>query len=111
MGFLHGKSLVHLNVYANQRDPEVWEELDKFIPERFDGEAGKKRIASSSLLPFSKEERDCIGKYFAFLKTKIALAALICRYDRDVVDVDEVYARRLTSIPKGGCKVYLSHRK
>ena len=55
--------------------------------------------------------RDCIGKYFALLETKIALSALICRYDGEVVDKDEVYARRLTSIPKGGCKVYLSHRK
>ena len=110
-GFLLGNSLVHLNVYAIQRDPEVWEEPDKFIPERFVGEAGKKRIASSSFLPFSKGMRDCIGKYFALLETKIALAALICRYDGEVVDTDEVYARRLTSIPKGGCKVYLSHRK
>ena len=109
-GFQLGSSIVHLNFYAMQRDEDVWEEANQFVPERFMGEEGKQMITSFSFLPFSKGSRDCIGKYFAMLELKIALAALICRYDGIVVDQDEVYTTRLTSIPMGGCKVHLSRR-
>jgi len=98
-----GDSIVHLNFYAIQRDPDVWGssgDVEKFVPERFMGEEGRKLMNSFSFLPFSKGSRDCIGKYFALLETKIALAALITRYDgvalaslllddEDVVDDDD----------------------
>jgi cytochrome P450 len=105
-----GKAIVHLNFYAIQRDPEVWDNADSFIPERFLGDDGKTRVASYSWLPFSKGARDCIGKYFALLEAKIALAVLISRYDASIVDDKEVYASRLTAIPLGGCQVKLSRR-
>ena len=105
-----GKGIVHLNFYAIQRDPDIWDDPDVFIPERFLGEEGRKRVASSGFLPFSKGARDCIGKYFALLEAKIALAALICRYDGNVVDENEVYTTRLTSIPMGDCAVKLRFR-
>lgn len=109
--YLFGNSIVHLNFYAMQRDPGAWENPNAFMPERFLGEDGKKRALSFSFVPFSKGPRDCIGKYFALLETKIALAALVCRYDASVVDADEVYTTRLTSIPKNGCKVNLCRRR
>ncbi|KAL3808862.1 hypothetical protein ACHAXA_004149 [Cyclostephanos tholiformis] len=109
-GYLLGNSIVHLNFYAIQRDPRVWDVPDEFAPDRFLGEVGRKRIASSSFVPFSKGARDCIGKYFALLEIKIALAALICRYDGDVIDPNEAYVTRLTSIPRGGCEVNLRRR-
>jgi len=106
-GYSLGNAIVHLNFYAIQRDPDVWENADSFIPDRFLGEEGKKRIASYNFLPFSKGMRDCIGKYFALIETKVALAVLISRYDATVVDEVELYGLRLTSIPMGGCKVEL----
>ncbi len=109
-GWRLGESIVHLNFYAIQRDPDLWEKPDDFVPERFLGEDGRKRISSSGFLPFSKGARDCIGKYFALLEAKIALATLICRYDGTIVDEDEVYTTRLTSIPRGGCAVNLHLR-
>jgi cytochrome P450 len=109
-GYLLGDSIVHLNFYAIQRDPDAWDGPNEFVPERFLGDDGRRRISSSSFLPFSRGARDCIGKYFALLEIKIALAALICRYDGDAIDADEVYVARLTSIPRGGCKVNLRRR-
>ena len=106
-GWRLGESIVHLNFYAIQRDPDLWEKPNDFIPERFLGEDGRKRISSSGFLPFSKGARDCIGKYFALLEAKLALATLICRYDGKIVEENEVYTTRLTSIPRGGCAVYL----
>ena len=101
-----------LNFYALQRDPAIWgENAEEFVPERFMGDAGRENVASFAFLPFSKGPRDCIGKYFALLEAKIALAALVCRYDGDVVDANEEYATRLTSIPRNGCKVNLRRRK
>jgi cytochrome P450 len=110
-GYLLQDSVVHINFYAIQRDPDYWYEPNKFIPSRFLGDKGKERITSSFFLPFSKGTRDCIGKYFALLEIKIALAALITKYDGCVVTTDEEYVARLTSIPKNGCMVNLSRRK
>ena len=107
-----GGSVVHLNLYAIQRDPDVWgPDANEFVPERFLGDEGRKLIASYSFLPFSKGSRDCIGKYFALLETKIALAALVTRYDGVALDVkNEVCTARLTFVPMNGCKVKLNHR-
>ena len=109
-GYKLGDSIVHLNFYAIQRDPDVWDDADSFVPERFMGEDGKKRVATFSFLPFSRGMRDCIGKYFALIETKVALAVLISRYDASVVDHSELYGSRLTSIPLGGCKVAMRRR-
>jgi cytochrome P450 len=110
-GYKLGGSIVHLNFYAIQRDPDYWgPDANEFRPERFLGEAGRANLRSQHFLPFSRGSRDCIGKYFALLEAKIALAALIVRYDGTVVDDDEVYAARLTSIPGNGCQVKLSRR-
>jgi len=107
-----GECIVSLNAYAIQRDPDVWgEDAAEFRPERFLGEEGRKNISSFGFLPFSKGSRDCIGKYFALLEAKIALAALITRYDGTPVNADqEVYTARLTSVPKNGCLVNLTRR-
>jgi len=107
-----GKCIVTLNFYAIQRDPDIWgEDANKFCPERFLGDEGRKKINSFGFLPFSKGSRDCIGKYFALLEAKIALAGLITRYDGKLVDADkEVYTARLTSVPKNGCLVKLTRR-
>jgi len=107
-----GKCIVTINSYAIQRDPDVWgKDAHEFRPERFLGEKGRKKISSFGFLPFSKGSRDCIGKYFALLEAKIALAALITRYDGTPVEAEkEVYTARLTSVPKNGCKVKLTRR-
>ncbi len=108
-----GKAIVHLDFYAVQRDPDIWgEDANDFRPERFLGDEGRKKSNSFGFLPFSKGSRDCIGKYFALLETKIALAALITRYDGRVVDADqEVFTAKITNVPKNGCKVKLARRQ
>lgn len=108
-----GKAIVHVDFYAIQRDPDLWgEDANEFRPERFLGDEGRKKINSFGFLPFSKGSRDCIGKYFALLETKIALAALITRYDGSVVDAEqEVFTAKITNVPKNGCKVKLARRQ
>ncbi|VEU38684.1 unnamed protein product [Pseudo-nitzschia multistriata] len=107
-----GASMIHLNVYAIQRDPDVWgPDANDFVPERFLGDEGRNLISSHSYLPFSKGSRDCIGKYFALLEAKIAIAALVTRYDGVPLDKEnEVYMARITSLPENGCKMKLSRR-
>lgn len=107
-----GNTIVILNAYAIQRDPDLWgKDANEFRPERFLGDEGRKKVLSFGFLPFSKGSRDCIGKYFAMLEAKIALAALITRYDGTPVDADkEVYTAVITSVPKNGCLVKLARR-
>lgn len=111
--FKLGHSVVHLNFYAIQRDPDFWgKDANEFVPERFLGDEGRKLSQSYSFLPFSKGSRDCIGKYFALLETKIALAALITRFDGVALDAEnEVYRSKITSSPLNGCRVNLSLRQ
>eukprot|EP00531_Pseudo-nitzschia_arenysensis_P004444 CAMPEP_0116130100 /NCGR_PEP_ID=MMETSP0329-20121206/8275_1 /TAXON_ID=697910 /ORGANISM="Pseudo-nitzschia arenysensis, Strain B593" /LENGTH=513 /DNA_ID=CAMNT_0003624407 /DNA_START=119 /DNA_END=1659 /DNA_ORIENTATION=+ len=103
-----GKAIIHLDFYAIQRDPDIWgEDANDFRPERFLGDEGRKKINSFGFLPFSKGSRE----YFALLETKIALAALITRYDGSVVDADqEIFTAKITNVPKNGCKVKLARR-
>lgn len=107
-----GGSVLVVNCYAIQRDPDLWgPDAHLFRPDRFLGSSGKALQNSFGFLPFSRGTRDCIGKYFALLEIKIALAALVTRYNGQAVRPDEeVYTARLTSIPKNGCLVQLEHR-
>lgn len=107
-----GGSVLVVNCYSIQRDPDLWgPEAHRFRPERFLGNSGKALQNAFGFLPFSRGTRDCIGKYFALLEIKVALAALVTRYDGTAVRPDqEVYTARLTSIPKNGCLVQLEHR-
>mmetsp|Transcript_23792 Transcript_23792/g.52006 ORF Transcript_23792/g.52006 Transcript_23792/m.52006 type:complete len:241 (-) Transcript_23792:382-1104(-) len=107
-----GGSVLHLNLYAIQRDPDVWgPDANEFVPERFMGDQGRRLVASHSFLPFSRGPRDCIGKYFALLETKIALAVLVTRYDGVALEAEnEVYTTRITSLPMNGCRVKLRPR-
>jgi len=104
-----GGSVLVLNFYAIQRDPDLWgSDANQFRPERFMGAEGRSKLNSFGFLPFSGGSRDCIGKYFALLEIKIALAALVTRYNGTAVDANqEVLTARLTSIPKNGCLVQL----
>lgn len=107
-----GGCAVSLNFYAIQRDPDTWgPTANDFCPERFLGEEGRTLARSNSFLPFSRGQRDCIGKYFALLEAKIAIACLVTRFDGIAVDPEkEVYRSQVISGPLNGCKVRLSRR-
>jgi cytochrome P450 len=103
-----GGAVLYINPYVMHRLPQYWENPNDFLPDRFVGL--KPEMYSHKFLPFSKGKRDCLGKYFAMIEAKLAVAALVQRYDMKCQNVDEKIGTRITSYPMGGAKVYLALR-
>ena len=67
---------VLLSQYMIHRDPRLWDNPDRFEPERF-LEANKERLPKRAYFPFSIGQRKCIGDNFAKMEAKLALATIL----------------------------------
>lgn len=86
---------------AVHKDPEVWEEPDRFDPDRFLPENVKKR-PPHSYKPFGAGLRACIGRQFAIHEAVLVLATLVHRFDIQAdPDYDLSVTERLTMLPEG----------
>lgn len=84
-------TMLLVNAWAMQRDPELWVEPNKFQPERW---LGKGREERQKMLPFGIGRRSCPGEGLAMKVVGLTLAALIqCfewgRVDDELVDLHE----------------------
>ena len=72
-------SLIFMSAHYTHRHPEIWEEPDKFDPERFTPErsAGRPRFA---YFPFGGGPRICIGNAFAMMEAQLVLATVAQHY-------------------------------
>ncbi|MED6137242.1 hypothetical protein PIB30_063230 [Stylosanthes scabra] len=75
------KTTVYLNVWAIQRDPELWENPEEFIPERFESVQIDFKGQDFQLMPFGTGRRGCIGISFGLASTEIILANLLYWFD------------------------------
>lgn len=107
-GYCIGNSVLLVNAYVMHRHPALWKRPNEFLPERFLD--GSEEDINSKFMPFSKGKRDCIGKYFALLEAKLAVSALVMRYDLECDDPTDHIFQLLTNIPKQGAKVRFSRR-
>ncbi|KAL7292865.1 hypothetical protein TKK_0013539 [Trichogramma kaykai] len=67
---------VIFHLYDTHRDPNFWEDPDKFDPERFSPERSHGRHPFS-YLPFSAGPRNCIGQKFALMELKSLMARIL----------------------------------
>jgi cytochrome P450 len=93
------------SVHELHHDPKLWEEPEKFDPERFLG-TNKGKINPVAFQPFGTGPRNCIGMRFAILEIKLALARLLCKYKlvagpSTEVDIQVDY-KPITMTPKNG---------
>ncbi|XP_057322620.1 cytochrome P450 9e2-like [Microplitis mediator] len=65
-------------VWAIHRDPQYFPDPEKFIPERFIGDA-KDDLNTSAYLPFGVGPRMCIGNRFALLEIKVLFFYLLAK--------------------------------
>lgn len=73
-------TLVSINHWALHHDPEAWEEVDRFIPERYLDENGKLGPKPKNWLPFSAGKRVCLGEFVAKPELHLIFAGLMQRY-------------------------------
>lgn len=71
---------VIINHWALHHDPEAWNEVDRFIPERFLDENGKLGPKPKNWLPFSAGKRVCLGEFVAKPELHLIFASLMQRY-------------------------------
>ncbi|CAI0446836.1 unnamed protein product [Linum tenue] len=82
------KTRVLINAYAIMRDPDMWEDPDKFMPERFllGGDDGH----DFRFLPFGGGRRGCIGYTHVYMIMHTTMAALVQCFDWKVKDGEHV---------------------
>jgi cytochrome P450 len=103
-----GGAVLYIAPYVLHRLPQYWDNPDDFIPERFINVAPASY--STKFIPFLRGPRDCLGKYFALLEAKIAVSALVQKYDMECANPHEELGYRLTAYPLHGAKIYFSPR-
>ena len=95
-------TLVFVPIYALHRHTKLWEEPDRFDPERFMPER-KAKYPRTQHMPFGFGARTCIGASFAIMEALAILATLVRRAD---FEWDGKHApeplSRVTLRPKGG---------
>ncbi len=96
-------SLVAVSEYITHRDPAVWEDPDRFRPERWDREREGYRAPSPfEYLPFGYGPRRCVGAGIATAAIPAALARLTQRTALDLVTRDPQPAGIPAMYPRGG---------
>jgi len=70
---------VVMPIYVIHHDESIWENAEKFVPERFAPE-NLKEIHKYAYFPFGGGPRFCIGNNFAIMEMQIILAMIAQRY-------------------------------
>ncbi|WAR13175.1 CP17A-like protein [Mya arenaria] len=71
---------VIINHWALHHDPDAWDEVEKFKPERYLDEHGKLGPKPKSWLPFGAGKRVCLGEFVAKPELLLIFASLLQRY-------------------------------
>jgi len=71
--------LVGIPVWALHHSCEHFPDPERFMPNRFLPE-NKHHMQDSTYLPFGQGPRNCIGKQFSLMESKLALAEIILKY-------------------------------
>lgn len=95
-------TLVTLSPYLTHHAPEVWNDPERYDPERFTEERseGRPRFA---YFPFAGGPRQCIGSDFAMTEATLVLATILRRYRLELLPGRTVVPRAsITLRPLGG---------
>lgn len=91
---------VMLPIYALHRHRLLWDDPDRFDPDRFAAGVDRDRFA---FLPFGGGPRICIGANFALQEAAIILGTLLARFRFETVPGRVPYPRMILTLrPQGG---------
>ncbi|KAJ9186484.1 hypothetical protein P3X46_002052 [Hevea brasiliensis] len=78
------KTVVYVNAWAIGRDPEIWENPEKFDPERFINSSIDLKGQDFELIPFGAGRRICPGIFMGLATVEVSLANLLCKFDWEI---------------------------
>ena len=97
-------------LYTIHHHPDVWENPEEFIPERFEPEEEANRH-QFAWIPFGAGPRMCIGRDFAIMEAQLILAMIVQRYNISAVPGHVATSDFLSTLkPKNGVMVYVEKR-
>ncbi|XP_053699161.1 cytochrome P450 4d8-like [Sabethes cyaneus] len=70
---------ISIKIYNIHRNPKIWPEPEKFIPERF-SKTNESTRGPYDYIPFSAGSRNCIGQRYAMMELKVTLIKLLANY-------------------------------
>lgn len=73
--FVPAGTEIYVPPYFIQRHPDLWEEADRFNPDRFRPDNAKRRHRLATI-PFSTGPRNCIGEHFARMEMQVHLMTI-----------------------------------
>ncbi|WP_106849941.1 bifunctional cytochrome P450/NADPH--P450 reductase [Blastococcus sp. Marseille-P5729] len=92
------------------RDPEVWQEPDRFDPDRF-APGRLEQIPEHAWKPFGHGERACIGRPFALQEATLVLAMMLQRFDFEFTGPYEYDFKETLTIKPADLKITARQRK
>lgn len=112
MGYSFPKGAgVNILIYCVHRHPDIWENPDTFIPERWEDERIN-AIPKYAYLPFAGGPRICIGNSFATMEANLLLATIGQQYQFRLVDGANIVPQPfVTMFPKYGLPMTVHKRQ
>lgn len=103
--------IVQYQIAQTHKDKEIYEECDRFAPERFSPERAEDKQKSFGYIPFGGGLRECLGKEFARLEMRIFASMLLRDYEWKLLPEQNL---ELATIPtphsRDGLKVDFNRR-
>ncbi len=88
--------------YGAHHNPKFWDDPEEFRPERWMGDAAKKRV-KYSYIPFGAGKRSCIGGAMSQVENTLALSQLLRRFRPEYVGPEPAGINAtVTLTPRGG---------
>ncbi len=101
---------VQISIYCVHRHPDIWQQPDEFIPERWQ-DPSINDIPRYAYIPFGAGPRVCIGNSFATMEANLLLATLAQRYKMRLIDGVEIVPQPfVTMFPRDGLPMRLEAR-
>jgi cytochrome P450/NADPH-cytochrome P450 reductase len=91
------------------RDPAVYDRPEEFLPSRFEGDAAK-AIPTWAYRPFGNGKRACIGRQFALVEAKLALALIVRDFELEGEPGYALRVRDTLSVKPDGFRVKVRRR-
>jgi cytochrome P450 len=96
--------------WASHRLPEVFEDPESFVPNRFSKER-KTALPRGAYVPFGGGSRICIGKRFGQTEVKAITTAILRRFRLELAPGYEMRVRQMPTLsPEGGLEMVVHER-